>query len=440
MEVGKHIIQKLMEHNHEAYFIGGCVRDFLLGRKSLDIDIVTSASPDEIITIFKDYKTDLVGKSFGVVIVDGIDVATYRTDVYSESTDMTVRFASSLEEDVSRRDFTINSIAMDINGNFIDYNNGMKHIQNGIIKFIGNPAKRIEEDPNRIIRAARFKAALNGTFDGKTVDTLVEKSNDVKLISPERIYKELTKVMKVRKASQFFTTCYQINILHHILPKLYNCIGYEQNRFHNEPLFTHNMIVGDSVSIKYPLVKLAGYLHDVGKPDSCEFNEEKQDKTFLRHEELGAEIVKTELGSLKFSNDEVDKISNLVRLHMRTFSSPKACRKIIKDLTECSLSVKDLLRLKLGDFKGKNYNRSIPLSIAKEIVNNTRLVYQKNEPFSLKQLAVNGNDIMTNLNLQPGPIIGKVLNSLLEIVLEDPQLNIKEILMEKMKEFMNDTK
>lgn len=436
------IVRKLQENGHPAFFIGGYCRDLHLNKKQKsDIDIVTSARPDAILALFSDYNTKEVGKSFGVVLVDNIEVATYRRDHYSGLSDKNckIEFANTLYEDSSRRDLTINTIAIDpISGKEIDYFNGISDIKEKKIKFVGNPSDRIFEDPNRILRACRFKALLHGIFDKVTFTALQEKSGYLQYVAQERIQKEVMKVMStIKQASDFFITCHKIGALQYIFPALEKCIGVSQNKHHSETIFRHCMLAGDSVSCKFPLLKLTAYLHDIGKVEAKTFSMSKYDYEFLEHEDKGAKIVRKELENLKFSSKETDFIVDIVQNHMSFhLSSPKATRKTLRRIFK-KFSICDMLRFMIADRKAKlveGVNNPFTISQLKSMILSIENILVKNEPFALKNLAIDGFDIMQALKIQPGPLVGSLLNNLFEKVLETPEFNTKEQLLDLLKD------
>ena len=430
------LIKTLVHNGHKAYIIGGFVRDKILGKKPSDADIVTSARPDEIQTIFQNENVKVVGKSFGVVIVNNIEIATFRKDKYNilNDKDVEIQFSDTLKEDTERRDFTFNAIALDLDENYYDFHNGINDLKDQKIRFIGNPYARIKEDPNRILRACRFKALIDGNFEKETLEALKNAKELITYVAYERIHKEVMKTMStIQKASKFFQSMKEIGILEYIFPSLNDCIGVAHNRFHKEYVFVHNMLCGNAISCKYPLLKLTGYLHDIGKPNTKIYNIQDEDFNFINHEEEGAIIAEKELTELKFSNDETKYISDMIKYHMLTTKSPKSCRKVLRKLNDCDLSWKDFIRLKIADRKAKIGSPHLAISQIKDMIGTFESIINKKEPFNLKQLAVDGFDVMMILKLQPGPEIGKILNQLFELVLEDPNLNERETLIEIMK-------
>lgn len=439
------ICKILQQRGHEAYIIGGAVRDQLLGLEPKDMDVVTSARPKEILKAFPGHKVSEVGKSFGVLLIDSIEVATFRQDRYAGFDDKAVEisFADTLFEDVSRRDLTINTMAMDpVSGEITDHFNGREDLRNRIIRFVGNPMERIKEDPNRILRACRFAAKINGTLHHNTAVALRECSYFVKkYVAPERISKEILAAMKVKNASTFFYLLHQIGVLKDILPSLEGCFGHEHGNHHYEDIFSHMMMTGDHVSTKNPLLKLAAYVHDVGKPASFD----PEGKTFYDHDQLGAEILATELPVLRFSNEEVTRICNLTRLHMTIHfkhPTPKSVRRVLKKLHEAGVSYRDLLRLYDADLMGSlnrahehRNNRFGTLMAAYRVISPE--LHRPEPVHSLACLKINGNDVCRIAGIRPSKRVGEILDHLLEVVLEDPEMNNEEQLSSVVKELVN---
>uniref|UniRef100_A0A6H1ZD99 Putative poly-A polymerase domain containing protein n=1 Tax=viral metagenome TaxID=1070528 RepID=A0A6H1ZD99_9ZZZZ len=440
------IIDTLEKKGHTCFYTGGFVRDhILLGIQAKDIDLVTSATPEQLKTIFSKSKVEEVGKSFGVLIIDGTEVATYRKDIYTKN-ELTVEFGSSLEEDSRRRDFTFNAIGMDKAGKYYDYHGGLFDYGAGLIRFIGDPNTRIEEDPNRILRACRFfaflteKAKRQFRFEKNTLKALKMNSSIVLDIDKERIHKEIiTTLSTTQKASLFFIAIKKIGILSHVFPSIDHTIGVLQNRYHAEDLFTHSMLVGDSISTKYPILKLVGYLHDVGKVRTKEFLSSVGDYTFYDHETAGAKIVEKELVGLKFSNFEIDKITSLIKEHMRSLknllSDSKGFRKALNKFELLKINYRDYLRIRIADRQGKLVTvcppTVVPYSISeiRELLLGFKGVHERGEPTSELSLAITGFDIMDTLKTVPGPLVGKVKKDLLALVIEDPTLNTRDNLL-----------
>jgi tRNA nucleotidyltransferase (CCA-adding enzyme) len=433
------IIKKLCKCGHDAYIVGGAVRDIFLGIKFKDVDIVTSATPDEIIELFSNRKVKTVGKSFNVVLVDGIEVATYRHDKYNglSSKNVEISFAETLEEDLSRRDLTVNSLAFcQYTGDIVDPFNGREDLKNKIIRFTGDPKQRIYEDPDRIIRACRFLAKLNGTFENKTYEALKEYSHLIKdHVSPERIRMEILKAMSIPKASLFFHALHDIGALQYIFPSLNSSFGLDHGKYHSEDIGTHLLLCGDNISNRCVYLKLSGYLHDIGKVQ-CFEKDEEGDISFKGHDKIGANVVKTELQNLKFSIKEVNFISNLVKLHMRNYTTPKSIRKFLRVCDENKVTYRDVLRLRIADRKANLKRTKFNIDDIKDMLNRIEFEQQKEPPNKFGDLKINGNEVMEITGLKPGKEVGKILKYLLDQVTDDPDLNNYETLKQKILDFM----
>jgi tRNA nucleotidyltransferase/poly(A) polymerase len=436
------ILTKLQDLGYETYYVGGCVRDMLLNIPYKDIDIATAATPDELIKIFKDQEIKTFGKSFLVTFINGIEVATFRTDQYNGLNDKNVQIKiSSAEEDATRRDFSINAIFYDpITKKIIDYVNGQEDLQKRIIRFNGDPKKRIWEDPNRIIRACRFVAKINGDFSDDTYEALMDYSDYVEtMVHPERIRLEILKAMKIKKASIFFRALYDIGALKYIFPSLDKSYLHNGGPYHIEDVFDHCMMAGDHASTKDSLIKLTAYLHDIGKPISSRINSHTNDIWFEGHEETGRDAAKKELEDLRFSNEEINIISNLIYLHMRISHErlqPKGVRRTLKALNEFGIPYQKLLRVsicdKMGGLKSQQHYR---LRDVYQLAKSFRTeVNRKDSANQFSDLKVNGIDIMEATGLLPGKEVGEILKKLLDLVIDNPEINNKEKLIQIIKE------
>lgn len=428
-----YIIDTLIREGYETYIAGGAVRDLLSGKKPDDTDIVTKAKPEEIQELFKDHKITLAGTYFKVTFVDGIEVATFRKDRYEGFSDKNVEvtYAKNIFEDLSRRDLTINAMALTTNGKLIDPHNGAHDLQKKVIKFVGDPHERIKEDPNRIIRACRFLAVIDGVFDPETKQALTETSHYVRdYVKPERIYKEIIKALKkARYTSAFFNALHEIGALQYILPSLDCCYYFDVHGLHHrEDVITHCLLAGDNVSCKYPLQKLAAYLHDVGKPSACRFNPKTGDVKFTGHDKLSAEIVEQELKALKFPHKDIEYITILIEKHMSNFETEKSIRRLINRLGD--IPWKDLYRVKLADSKANLWKGPYSLANVKEDFERVERALNTESPNRFNELAINGKDLIDEFGLNPGPYIGELKDQLLGAILDEPELNTKEKLLE----------
>lgn len=425
------IIQTLCDNGCKAYLAGGVVRDLFLDKDPNDYDIVTEATPEQIEQLFHNNKIDKVGKSFEVCIVDGIEVAGYRKDTYFGLSDKNVEIepAMTLEEDLGRRDFTINSMAFcPYTNELIDPFEGIIDLDKRLIKFTGDPYDRIYEDPCRIIRACRFLCQIDGDFDINTYKALKKYSYLIKdYVSPERVRLEIFKALKTKKASSFFRSLHSIDGLKYIFPSLNNCYGIDGGKYHKESIFDHNMYAGDAISSICKITKLAGYLHDIGKPRT-----KSEDGSFIGHEKVSSDLAKDELLYLRFSNREIEYITTLLRYHMFSInqSKGKGIRKLLSKLNKHNIKYTDWLRLKFADSTANLNKGPYPLKKKKELINKIEKEMEIENPiFSIKDLDIDGNQVMNILDIGPGPEVGKILDYLYKICMNNPNVNKNEILM-----------
>lgn len=433
------IIHRLCDNGFKTYIVGGAVRDILDGRQSADEDIVTSATPEQLQALFPDHQLKMVGKSFGVTLIDGVEVATFRTDKYSglDAKKCLVEFVDSLEKDLARRDLTINAMAFcEKTGDVIDPFNGQSDLKRGVIRFVGNPEDRIYEDPNRIIRACRFLAKIQGSFDCATFEALSTHATLVRdNIAKERIRIEILKALELPKPSLFFMALFDIGALQYIFPSMVPCAAHIHGKHHREDIFTHLMICGDHISPAKPLVRLAGYLHDVGKPKSM-----TKDGKFIGHEVEGAIIAANELLELRFSTKEIDTITDLIACHMLQIqeSGKKSIKKVLRKLDEAEVDFRDFLRLRVADRKANLAKSDLTFKDLRSVHQRIVKVLSEKPPFSVKQLAINGKDIIKLLKIKPGPEIGKIKAALFEYVNEEgADKNTREHLIQILKKSYN---
>lgn len=428
------IIQRLCDCGWSAYLCGGAVRDMFIDLDPHDYDIVTDATPDVLQRVFPDHKVNLVGSSFLVTLVDDIEVSTYRSDKNfgDGRSNCVTSVCETLEEDLLRRDFTFNAMAVcPYTGEVVDLYNGRADLENKVVKFVGNPSHRIHEDYLRMIRAARFTCLIEGVLDVETFEAIKNNRHLIKKVSPERIRMELLKVMKYKKPSIFFDVLHETGLLDIILPQLDVMYGMWGGQYHGEDLDVHSKITGDSLSPKDPILRLAGYLHDIGKP----FAASRSDgDNFVYHEKIGCDMAEQILTKYKFSNAEVDRVKSLILYHMRSIKDLKAkgYRRLLKKLSDNNVNWKDWIKLKIADKKANLLTDDFGKENIKEIcLNIFKATHEcKSGGFKITDLEVTGNDIMDITNIKPGPLVGQILNQLLELVLESPELNSFEKLSE----------
>jgi tRNA nucleotidyltransferase/poly(A) polymerase len=415
------IIEKLCEAGYPSYLVGGAVRDIFLGLDPHDFDITTKATPEEIAEVFQGYNVNVVGKSFGVSLINGIEVATFRKDFYPEGNgakNCQVEYARTIEDDLSRRDLTINALALCVlSGEIIDEFCCLDDLKNSVIRFVGDGDLRIAEDPCRILRACRFLAKIEGTFSQDTFEALKRNAHLVSKIDAERVQKEIFTAMQCRYPSIFFNALYIIGALDLVFPGLSACIEFEgHGNHHIESVWDHLMLAGDSVNKRFPLIRLVAFLHDVGKPAS--FN--SSTGTFLNHEGASAYLVEKWLRRLKFSTYDRETVVNLIWTHMLGSGpspSPKAIRKFLKTLYDLNVNPSSWLRLRISDRKA-NLNKD-PFTFSDIRYRRNVFNFKEVPVFNVNSLALKGGQLISIFNLTPGKIVGELQKYLLEFVIEN---------------------
>jgi len=454
------IAKMLKDKGFQCYIVGGIVRDLLLYKSINDDaewDITTDAKPEEIVEIFSKKRIKVIptGIKHGTVTViykgKMYEITTFRIDKdYKDGRHPSeVIFTSSIEEDLSRRDFTINAMAIDIiDEKFIDPFGGMSDLEKNIIRAVGNPEVRFYEDGLRLMRACRFAAKLDFTIEEKTLEAIKKNKENLKRVSIERIRDELIKMLIAKRTSVGIEYMRISGLLDIVLPELSNCYGVSQNIYHKYDVYTHSLITSDAVSKilgdvndkkRIYRLKLAGLLHDIAKPITKNevIDNGVDHSTFYNHEVIGASITKRIMRRLRFSNDDIEYVTRLVRHHMFYYTeewTDSAVRRFMRNIGLDLLD--DLFVLREADRIGSGKRQPGSVSISKLKARIQKIIEEENA-ISLKDLKINGYDIMNELGIKPGPTIGKILNSLLQIVIDDPSQNEKEKLLSLAKEIYN---
>lgn len=443
-EVVKNIWFELIKNNYEAYLVGGCVRDLLLNKKPKDWDIATNAIPEEIQKIFPDSFYENRFFTVGVKTKNNdptlsvVEITTFRLEgKYSDFRHPDeVKFADNLKQDLKRRDFTINALALDKNYQIIDYFSGINDLKNKIIKTVGNPKERFKEDALRMIRAVRLACQLDFQIEDKTFETIKNNSNFIQLIAKERIRDELIKIIMSENAVKGLELLRESNLLMELIPELIRCYKVEQNKHHRYDVYTHLLKSFEySVKKNYSLeLRLAALFHDIGKPLTKQG--EGPDCTFYNHEIIGAKITKNILERLRFPKKIIEKVVHLVKHHMFYLEIDKvtmvAVRRLARRLGLENLE--DFFKLREADRIGSGVQKAVPyrLRYLKYLIQKAQI-----EPITPKQLKVNGNDVMEILKISSGPKVGWILKILLNEVIENPQKNEREYLLRRIKELGN---
>jgi len=481
------IIQKLEAAGFEAFVVGGCVRDLLMDVEPKDWDVTTNAKPEEVVKIFSD---SFYENAFGTVGVKSevgvVEVTTYRIESkYSDKRRPDkVKFAKTLEEDLSRRDFTINALALRIINKssafsfleqssrnsskpsfsripkgqtlkntayeIIDLYDGQKDLKNKIIRAVGDANERFNEDALRMMRAVRFAVTLGGdinikkttgprklsekipfTLEEKTKKAIAKNAKNLKFIALERIQDELNKILVSDFAAEGIELLRELKLLQYIIPELEKGYGVGQNRHHIYTIYEHSILALKNCPSEKLEVRLATLLHDIAKPDTK--RGEGAYSTFYNHDHVGARVVEKILQRLKYSTDIVKKVRLFVDNHMFYYNVDEVGASSVRRLVQkVGLeNIDDLIDLRVGDRLGSGVPKAVPYKLRhfKYMVDKI-----SSDPLSVKMLKVNGDDLIKELKLKAGPMLGAVLDVLLSEVIENPDENKKDILLKRAKE------
>ncbi|MCT4509984.1 MAG: CCA tRNA nucleotidyltransferase [Tepidibacter sp.] len=434
------ILDVLNKNNYEGFIVGGCVRDTLLKHVPKDWDITTNCLPEKIIKIFHEnnIKTIPTGLKHGTVtaVIDNnnYEITTYRIDgeYKNNRRPENVEFTDEIEKDLSRRDFTINSMAYNREYGLCDPFLGKQDLKRKIVKCVGNPLNRFEEDALRILRGVRFATKLDFKLDEATRYAMFDKGNLLLNISYERIREELCKILLTDKPSLGFNILKELDLLKYIIPELDKCVGLDQkNPYHDKDVFNHCMSALDYTPCNIK-TRLAALFHDIAKPE-CFSIDEKGIGHFYGHNIKGEKLTKNILRRLKFDNKTIDEVSILVKEHMNmpNLENKKSIKKFIN--RSKIDNVFDLIDLKIADRKSSANPNNIDTIL--ELKDSIKEIINKKEPLSVNDLTINGNDLI-ELGIKPGKKIGKILNELNELVLEYPEFNTRRYLLDRVKKYM----
>ncbi len=449
------IYKKFNDSNHELYLVGGSVRNLLLHKEIKDWDMTTDATPEQMLKLFSNAFYDNQFGTVGIPVEESptkktvVEVTTFRTEEgFSDRRHPEkISWGKSIEEDLERRDFTINAVALKISGlgdkpainisSLIDPFNGQQDIKSKLIRAVGNPKERFKEDALRLLRAIRIATELSFVVEENTWKEIVADASLIKKVSGERIRIELLRIMSCENTYEGIMLLKNSNLLNHILPELIEGIGISQKRpgrHHIDDVFTHNILSLKFCPSKDPIIRFAALLHDVGKPIVMG-KDEKGLVVFYNHEVAGANIARNICDRLKFSKKERDKIVNLIRWHMFTVDEKLSDAGIRRFIRRIGVgNVKDMMDLRIGDRLGGGTQaaESWRLKLFKKRIEDQL----KPAPFSINDLAIDGNDIMKELKTKPGPKVGEILQKLFLEVDEDLSKNKKEYLLKRIKDYV----
>jgi len=431
----KDIIKKLENKKFQAYLVGGCVRDLIRKVEPKDWDVATNANPEEIRKVFPESFMD---NKFGTVNVSGVEITPFRTE--EKYTDKrhpdSVKWAESVEEDLARRDFTINAMALRFGSGqaykIIDLFKGQEDLKKKIIRAVGKAEDRFSEDALRMMRAVRFASVLDFKIEAKTSQAIKKNAPWIQAISKERIRDEFLKIIMADKASEGIEMLRELELLKYIIPELEQGYKIPQAKHHKYDCYQHAVL-----SLKYAAeqnfneyVRLASLFHDVGKPKSKRGTGEEA--TFYGHEVVGARMTFQLLERLRFPKKEIEKIVKLVRYHLFYYNVDEVSEASVRRLVRKTglENINELIQVRMADRIGSGCPKAEPYKLR-----HLRYIIERvsQDPISVKMLKLNGEDLMKLLNIKPGPKIGMILNILLGYVLADPKKNKKDLLEKEVK-------
>ncbi len=447
------VIAMLQSAGHEAYIVGGCVRDLVMQSKPKDYDVTTTATPEEIIALFpKTFYENTYG-TVGVVTCgeDGlpacadetvkiIEVTPYRLEsTYSDNRHPDeVKWSKSLEDDLKRRDFTCNALAFDPNtGELVDLYNGLGDIEAKVIRAVGDANARFNEDALRLMRAVRFVCQLDFDLDSVTRESIEKNAKLLNNISRERVRDEFVKLLMTDFPMRGLVLMKETGLMDYVVPELLRGVGVTQNQAHMYDVWEHNLrTLQHAADKKWPLhVRLSAIFHDISKPETKRFSKEKNVITFYGHDVVGARVTREIMERLKFPKDLIEKVTMFVRWHM-FFSDTEqitisAVRRLITAVGK--ENIWDLIDLRICDRIGTGRPKEEPYRLR---MYQSMVEQALQDPISLKMLKTDGKRIMDVTQETPGPKIGYVLHALFDEVLENPENNNESYLDTRAKELV----
>jgi tRNA nucleotidyltransferase (CCA-adding enzyme) len=422
------ISEKLIKSGYQAFIVGGAIRDSLLGCQANDWDVATDATPDSIHDLFPEMTSFNLKHGTVTLVSQGrnFEVTTFRG---------TVGFSLRIEEDLAHRDCTFNAMAYDItNKRIIDPFGGQRDIEEKVVRAVLNPSERFQEDPLRMMRAIRFSLELGYAIEPETLMAIQPMAQAIDSVAKERVRDELLKILVVRRPSEGFHLMRKSGLLKGILPELVEGYRKQQNNYHKYTIYRHTMETVDSIKDD-PVLRLSALFHDIAKPRVRKKINGRW--RFFGHATASAELTKEIMMRLKFSNERITRVTHLIAYHMFDYKqklSDKAVRRFIKRIG--ADNVDDIIALRKADDLAHGLGKGFESRI-EEFKNRIHVQVDRSPAFTISGLAINGYDVMAVSGLQPGPRVGRILNQLLEEVIEKPEYNRKDKLVEIVKRMAN---
>ena len=429
------LARRIAEAGGRAFVVGGSLRDLLIGGRAKDWDLATDLPPERIRGLFP--RSIDVGARFGTILVvdrgETYEVTTFREEgLYSDARHPdTVTFTTSVETDLGRRDFTVNAMAYDpIDRRIVDPHGGLADLEREIIRCVGRPEDRYREDALRMLRCVRIAGQLGFSIEEETYLGLVRCAEMLDRIARERIRDEFDRILAQPRPSISLERLLETGLLERFLPELVACYGVGQNRFHAFDVFYHSLHSVDQAAPEDPIVRLAALFHDLGKVDARRV--EDGTVTFYNHQNWSARKADAILRRLRYPNEQRQRVVHLIRMHMFHYDrewTDAAIRRFIRAVGPEHLA--DLFRTRRADTLGNGLRRTARSPEIDELARRIDEVMARDSAFSVRDLAIDGVDLMEALALEEGPLIGRILDALLEEVLEDPARNDRATLLRR---------
>ena len=443
----KKVARILNIEGFQCFIVGGSVRDSIMGITPHEYDITTDAKPEDIQRIFKyTIPTGIKHGTILVIIEDmHIEITTFRSDGnYTDGRHPDkVEYAKHIEEDLPRRDLTINAMAYNIlDGNLIDMFDGIKDIKRKIIRSVGNPYERFTEDGLRIMRAVRFASKLNFEIEKETFNAITHSIGMLTSIASERIREEFNGILLSNNPYRGLELLRKTGILVLIMPELMQGFGVNQNKFHKYDIYYHILHTVQAVEPLDTeeltlLVRLAALFHDIAKPMVQKKISKQDDPVYYNHEVVGANVAKKIMKRLKYSNSEIDFVTLLVRQHMFYYQDEWTDGAVRRFMRAIGVeNIKPLLKLREADRLGSGNRKDKESRAIPKLLSRIDKIIEEENAITVRDLNINGNDLINEFNLKPGPLIGKILNYLLDLILDEPKLNNKDFLLETTRNFL----
>jgi tRNA nucleotidyltransferase/poly(A) polymerase len=431
-----------------VFLVGGMVRDSVAGAlragkemvdrvEGTDWDLTTREQPRRVLSLLRSAGITVatVGIDHGTVAaVQGqqqIEITTFRSDgVYEDGRHCQVRFAETIEEDLERRDFTVNALAVDLSsGEIVDRFDGLADIRANIIRTVGDPNTRFAEDYLRMLRAARLAAKTEAAVDPETLEAIRRHASKITQVSAERIHDELMKMMTYRRPSHGLWILRKTGLLREILPETDSCFEVGQNQYHSDDVGTHLLNTVDAVSPRFPLLRVIALLHDLGKPERKHWMDDKQDYVFYGHQFPSAEKAVLMMRRLRFPTREIDMAESIIENHMVRLgpeASPSSIRRLMRRVGR--ENIRAFLRLRIADRKANRLKGSNLEPGLYHVIRTIRKIERDLDALKVTDLVIGGQDLI-RMGLKPGPIFSEILHVLLDRVLDDPSLNTRQSLL-----------